>query len=304
MSPSISRRSLLLAAVAWPLVSACSPSSVRSRRTSLDRQLAALEASFGGRIGVAVLRAGSDERLGYRADERFPMCSTFKLLAVAAVLTRSMSDEALLQRHVDIDAKELVAHSPITEKHVVDGMSVSDLCAAALQYSDNTAGNLLLRLLGGPSAVTAYARSIGDDVSRLDRWETELNSAIPDDPRDTTSPAAMAGNLRTLLFADALATAQRNLLQSWLRGNTTGDERIRAGVPATWQVGDKTGTGDYGAMSDIAVLWPPASTPMLVAIYTTQTQRDAPYRADIVAQAARLVAGVYDHASNNEGGGN
>jgi beta-lactamase class A len=256
----------------------------------MQEQLVTLEASFGGRLGLAALHLGSGERLAHRADERFPMCSTFKFLAVSAVLARSMAEPDLLQRHVAIAAKDLVVYSPITEKHVADGMSISELCAAAIQYSDNTAGNLLLRLLGGPSAVTAYARSLGDQSTRLDRWETELNEALPGDPRDTTTPAAMLGNLRQLLVADALAAAQRDMLQSWMRGNTTGDDRIRAGVPSTWQVADKTGSGSYGTVNDVAALWPPSSAPILLAIYSTHPESDATHRNDIVAKAASLAA--------------
>jgi beta-lactamase class A len=167
-------------------------------------------------------------------------------------------------------------------------MTVAALCAATLQYSDNAAANLLLKVLGGPAAVTAFARSIGDATFRLDRWEPELNSALPGDPRDTSTPSAMARSLRALLVDDALPPAQRTQLRDWLLGNTTGDKRIRAGVPAGWRVADKTGTGARGTVNDIGALWPPERQPVLLALfYTGGKGGDA-----ILADAARIVAGA------------
>ncbi|MDN8127273.1 class A beta-lactamase, partial [Burkholderia multivorans] len=156
------------------------------------------------------------------------------------------------------------------------------------QYSDNTAANELMKLIGGPAAVTAYARSIGDDTFRLDRWETELNTALPGDLRDTTTPAAMAASLRVLVLGDALPAAQRAQLIEWLRGNKVGDKRIRAGVPTGWRVGDKTGTGDYGTTNDAGVLWPPSRAPIVLAVYYTQTRADAKAKDDVIATATRI----------------
>ena len=219
--------------------------------------LAQLEQEREVRIGVAALDLRDGRCLGHREGERFPMCSTFKLLLAAAVLARSVDDPALLARRIAIAKADLVAYSPVTETRLADGMTVAELCEATLQISDNAAANLLMKQIGGPEAVTAYARRLGDAVTRLDRWETELNSAIPGDERDTTTPQAMLGNLRALFFGDALPAAQRRRLEAWIRGNQTGAERIRAGVPKTWVVGDKTGSGAYGAVNDIGVLWPP-----------------------------------------------
>jgi beta-lactamase class A len=182
-----------------------------------------------------------------------------------------------------------VAYSPVTQQHLREGMTVAELCAAALQYSDNTAGNQLMKILGGPAAVTAFARSIGDASFRLDRWETALNSAIPGDLRDTCTPGGMAGNLQRLLLQDTLGGPQRQQLATWLRGNTTGATRIRAGVPAGWAVADKTGAGDYGSVNDIGVLWTPAGVPMVLTVYLTQPRKDASGRNDVVAAAARIV---------------
>jgi beta-lactamase class A len=292
MNPSPLRRSLLLAAVSAPLAACASWPAGSQRIVSAQAQLAKLEASSGGRLGVAAFDTAGNTGVHYRADQRFPLCSTSKVLGVSAILRRSMNDSVLLQRRVTYGANDLVAYSPIAETRVATGMTVSELCAAALDYSDNTAANLLMKLLGGPQAVTAFARSIGDDMFRLDRWETELNTAIPGDPRDTSTPAAMARSLQRLALGDALGPDQRERLQAWLRANTTGATRIRAGVPADWQVGDKTGTGDYGTANDIAVLWPPKGAPLVVAVYFTQRDKEAPPRNDVVASAARIVAGA------------
>lgn len=213
---------------------------------------AALEHAAGGRLGVCAIDSASGRRAQHRADERFPFCSTFKAMLGAAVLARSVERPGLLQQRVTYGPSDLVNYSPVSGKHVGTGMTVAELCEAAIQYSDNSAANLAMKLIGGPSAVTAYARSIGDDAFRLDRWETELNTALPGDPRDTTTPAAMAASMRVLTLGDALPPAQRAQLVAWLRGNKVGDKRIRAGVPAGSQVGDKTGTGDYGTTNDAA----------------------------------------------------
>src|SRR5579863_7582189 len=293
MKPSPLRRSLLLAAVSTPLVGACASLAAGPRRNSeVQAELAKLEASSGGRLGLAAIDTGSDVRLAHRADERFAFCSTFKVIAASAILKRSESEPELLERRVIYAEQDLVNYSPITKPHVAIGMTVAELCAAAIDYSDNTAGNLLMKILGGPQAVTAFARSIGNDTFRLDRWETELNTAIPGDLRDTSTPASMAHSLRQLVLGDALAPRQREQLQAWLRANTTGGKRIRAGVPADWQVGDKTGTGDYGTTNDIGVVWRPSGAPLVIAIYFTQQRQDASPRDDVLATAARIVAGA------------
>jgi beta-lactamase class A len=293
IQPSALRRSLLLAAVSTPLVGACASLTTGSQRNSTAQaELAKLEASSGGRLGLAAIDTGSGVRLLYRADERFAFCSTFKVIAASAILKRSESEPGLLERRVAYTAQDLVNYSPITKPHMASGMTVAELCAAAIDYSDNTAANLLMKILGGPQAVTAFARSIGNNTFRLDRWETELNTAIPGDVRDTSTPASMAHSLQQLALGDALAPSRREQLQAWLRANTTGAKRIRAGVPADWQVGDKTGTGDYGTTNDIGVVWRSSGAPLVVAIYFTQPRQDASPRDDVLASAARIVAGV------------
>jgi beta-lactamase class A len=285
------RRSILLAAASTPVASTCSfLPAAQSSQAAADARFRDLETSLDGRLGVFALDTGSGKRLAYRAAERFPMCSTFKAVLAGAILDRSTRDDSLLAQRIPYAAADLVTYSPITEKNTGDGMLVSELCAAAVRYSDNTAANLLLRILGGPTGLKAYARFAGDASFRLDRWETDLNSAVPDDPRDTTTPEAMTNHLFRLALGTLLPEAQRLKLQDWLRGNTTGDTRIRAGVPVDWTVGDKTGTGSYGTANDIAVLWPPQQKPIVLTIFTTRREKDAEARNDILASAAKIVA--------------
>jgi beta-lactamase class A len=280
----LSRRTFLLATAALPLL----PAWAADANDPLQR-LTQLEASFSGRLGVAALNTANGEMLSYRASERFPLCSTFKAMLAGAILQRSSLTPGLLQQRITYRKADLVSYSPVSEKHVADGMTVAELCAATVQYSDNSAANLLMKLLDGPEGVTTFARSIGDHEFRLERWETELNTAIPGDLRDTTTPNAMAHSLQKLVLGDALPEPQRAQLQDWLRGNTTGATRIRAGVPATWQVGDKTGTGDYGTTNDVGVIWPTGKAPVVLALYLTQTDKHASARNETLAEATRIV---------------
>lgn len=262
--------------------------------SGLASALAGLERDSGGRLGVAVLDSGSGQHSGLRADERFPMCSTFKFLLAAAVLQRVDRGRERLDRNVPIAESDLVPHSPQTEKHVgADGMRVGDLCRATMIWSDNAAANLLLRTVGGPAGLTRFAREFGDPHTRLDRWEPELNSAVPGDPRDTTTPAAMARNLQRLLLGDVLHDASRALLTSWLVDNRTGDTRLRAGLPERWRAGDKTGTSinadDQGTANDIAIVWPARRAPLLIACYLTEAAPDLDAMNAVHAAVARAV---------------
>ena len=290
MNDAFNRRTFLLAAASVPFFRAGSSPAAQKHDSSARARLEKIERDFGGRLGVFALSTANGASLGHRARERFPVCSTFKVLAAAAILRRSEREPRLMQRRIKFQKSQLVTYSPITEKHLAQGMTVAQLCAAAIQHSDNTAANLLLKMLGGPRALTAFARSIGDSQFRLDRWETALNTAIPGDPRDTSTPQSMGKSLQRLVVGDALAAPGREQLRLWLLGNTTGAARIRAGVPDSWKVGDKTGSGDYGTANDIAMLWPPQQKPAMVAIYTTQPEKDAKYRNDVVASAAQVVA--------------
>ncbi len=254
----------------------------------LPRRLAALEAGIGGRFGVAVLDTATGRLTGHREEERFPMCSTFKALAAAAVLARVDKGEVQLAQRVRFTADEVVPYSPATKPEAGgEGMTLAAICEAAITLSDNTAGNLMLGAIGGPAGLTAYLRGTGDQVTRLDRTEPTLNEALPGDPRDTTSPRAMAQTLGRLVVGDALEPASREQLADWLVATRTGDARLRAGVPKGWRVGDKTGTGDRGTANDVGVLWPPGRAPIVIAAYVTGSEASVEARSAAIAAAAR-----------------
>jgi beta-lactamase class A len=283
---------VLLALAAAPLARAADLLDSAPSATPLSpaAQLAQLEATSGGRLGVAAFNTADGRELMHRGGERFPFCSTFKMMLSAAVLAK---EPALLKKRIQYTKDDLVPHAPVTGKHLADGMTVAELCEATLQYSDNPAANLLMKQIGGPAAVTAYARSIGDTEFRQERWETELNSAIPGDARDTTTPLAMARSLQKLVLGDALPAAQRKQLKDWMLGNTTGATRIRAGVPAGWPVADKTGAGEYGTVNDIAVIWPPGKAPIVLAVYLTQPGKDDKIRPEFHGEVAKIVIDAF-----------
>lgn len=271
----VSRRSVLLGAGALVLAG-CStepdrPAPVVTEAPIEDR-LAALERRYDAFIGVSAVDADSGRSVTHRADDTFAMCSTFKAYASARVLQKARLGQLHLTDAVSIEPDDLVANSPVTQTRVGSTMTLAELCEAALQRSDNTAGNWLLRVIGGPSAVTAFARSIGDDRSRLDRWETALNSAIPGDPRDTSSPSALGGGFRRLLTGDALAPGDRDLLEHWMRGNQTSS--LRAGLPPQWTSADKTGSGDFGSTNDVGVVYGPDGRRAVLAVMTRSQTND------------------------------
>lgn len=261
-----------------------------ARAASFEDALAEIEVRSGGRLGVAVLDTGSGELTGRRIDERFPLCSTFKALAAAAVLARVDAQEERLDRRVVFGREALVPYSPVTEPRIGgSGMSLAELCEAAVIRSDNTAGNLLLQAIGGPAGLTAQLRAFGDDVTRLDRTEPTLNEALPGDPRDTTSPGAMARTLAGMTLGSALTQPSRDRLTAWLLDNRTGGKRLRAGLPSGWRIGEKTGTGEYGTTNDVGVIWPPDGAAQVVAVYLTATDRPLSEREDAIAAVARAV---------------
>jgi beta-lactamase class A len=264
--------------------------NVAGARSDAANQVAAIEERLGGRIGVAALDTGSGKRLDYRAEERFPMCSTFKFLAAAAVLKRVDEKQEQLDRFVSYDAKDILEYAPVTKAHLKEGgMTLGALCEAAIEQSDNTAGNLLLDAIGGPRGVTNFARSLGDQVTRLDRKEPDLNSAIPGDDRDTTTPGSMLADMTRILTGDVLSRSSRSQLEDWLQRNKTGTGMIRAGVPTDWIIGDKTGRGANGASNDIAIIRPPDRAPVLLTIYSVGSTAAANDRAAAIAEAAKIV---------------
>jgi beta-lactamase class A len=250
-----------------------------------------LEKESGGRLGVCVLETASGIRHVHRGDERFPMCSTFKALAAAAVLAQVDAGKEQLSRRIKYDASTLTTYSPVTEKHVGDGMTVAELCDAAVTLSDNTAANLLLASIDGPAGLTRFARSLDDPFTRLDRNEPTLNEALADDPRDTTTPNAMASTLQTLLLGTkALSAPSRAQLTEWLIGNKTGDTRLRAGLAKNWRVADKTGTGSNGTSNDIGMVWPPNTAPVVITAYLTGATVPAAQQNATLASVARAMS--------------
>jgi beta-lactamase class A len=252
-----------------------------------QERLTKLEMQTGGRIGVALLDSGTGRLFGHRSDEPFPMCSTFKVLAVAAVLSRVDQKREDLRRSVPITQADILKYAPVTAQHVgPSGMTIGELCEAAITLSDNTAANLLLSALGGPGAVTAFARTLDDLHTRLDRIEPALNEAAPGDLRDTTTPRSMAQDLNSILLGSGLTASSRELLKQWMVQCKTGDKKIRSATPEGYLVGDKTGSGDHNTSNDIAIIWPPDRPPLLLTVYLTDVKIDS------VEQQSTLIANV------------
>jgi beta-lactamase class A len=285
------RRNFLAGGTALGLtVAAASPASALAGPRALIAEFRRIEGEVRGRLGVSVLYTVSDRQFGYRSLERFPMCSTFKLLAAALVLRRVDQGKERLDRHVPVRHSDIIAYSPTTEKRIGNDMTVAELCEAAVTLSDNAAANLLLASFGGPHAVTAFARTLGDRVTRLDRKELALNESTPRDPRDTTTPTAMLGNIRKLVLGDVLTAPSREQLTNWLIASKTGGKRLRARLPDGWRVGEKTGTGGHGSTNDVGVIWPARGGPIVIAAYLTQTSAPAEARDAAIAAVGQAVA--------------
>ncbi|MEU7484318.1 class A beta-lactamase [Streptomyces sp. NPDC042319] len=265
------------------------------RADGITRQLQALEEQYAARLGVFARNMATGRTVRYRADERFPMCSVFKGLAAGAVLRDLDHDGEFLARRIHYTRSEVekAGHTPVTGKpeNLAGGMTVGELCAATVGESDNAAANLLLRELGGPTAITRFCRSVGDGVTRLDRWEPELNSAEPWRRTDITSPRAVGTTYARLLLGRALTRPDRERLTGWLVANTTNTERFRAGLPADWVLADKTGGGsDYGVANDVGVVWPPHGAPLALSVLSTTYDPAGPAKNPMVAKVAELVA--------------
>ncbi|MEV0233121.1 class A beta-lactamase [Nonomuraea sp. NPDC050786] len=286
-----------LAGGALPAGAAYAGASVQvlSGEAQARKELRALEASFKGRIGAYAIDTATGKTIAYRSGERFALLSTFKAMACAAVLHKARTSEpGLMDKVVHWTAGEIKPNSPTTEKHVKDGLTVGRLCEAAITLSDNTAGNMVLKQLGGPAGLTRYFRTLKDPISRLDRWETELNDWTPKDKRDTTTPAAIARDLRAVTTGNALDAKDREQLNAWLRATKTGDARIRAGLPKTWTIGDKTGTNSaFGGANDIAVVWPAKdAAPIIMAVYTNRAAGEAGDDTALARTATILARGL------------
>ncbi|MBO2454807.1 class A beta-lactamase [Actinomadura barringtoniae] len=288
-----SRRALLVSAALLPLAGCGEkerPASARRSPTPSPKapRFADLERKYGARLGVYAVATGSGATFSYRADERFAFCSTFKTLAAAAVLHANPLSH--LDKRIGYRPSDVNSISPVTKNHT--SMTVRELCDAAIRYSDGTAGNLLMRDIGGPAKLTAYLRGLGDPMSRMDDYEPLLNRIPPKDPRDTTTPKAIATDYQKLVLGGALTPDKRTLISGWLERNLTGAKRIRAGVPKNWKVADKTGTGDYGRANDIAIVWPPNGSPLVMAIMSDRSGYNTPAKDALIAEAAAQIAGL------------
>ncbi|MDT7787948.1 MAG: beta-lactamase class [Pseudonocardiales bacterium] len=287
------RRTLLKSLALLPLAGCTAAPAPRATTTATSTSptqirhdaLVELEKKYDARLGVFAAGVATIE---HRADERFAFCSTFKGLAAAAVLHRNPM--AHLDTVVTYGSSDLMKSSKITSQHVQTGMKLRDVCDAAVRYSDGTAGNLLLRDLGGPGELTRYLRELGDLETRMDRIEPDITSATPGDPRDTATPRSLGTDYQRLVLGDALEPEKRDFLKDLMVRNTTGANRIRAGLPKDWLVADKTGTGDYGTLNDIAIAWPPNRGPILISIMSSKPAADAKYDEALIAEAAAYVA--------------
>ncbi|WP_026700744.1 class A beta-lactamase [Salibacterium aidingense] len=259
---------------------------------------AELEDEFDAKLGVFALDTGTNETVTYRPDERFAYASTFKVLAVGALLQqKSIAD---LNQRITYTRDDLVNYNPITKKHVETGMTLKELCDAALRYSDNTAGNLIFEQLEGPGGLKKSLREIGDQVTNPERIEPELNEFKPGETQDTSTPKALADSLQAFTMGDVLPSEKRTMLIDWMKRNTTGDTLIRAGVPESWEVADKSGAASYGTRNDIAIIWPPEEDPIILAILSRRGKKDAEYNDELIAQAAEEVIDALKGSHNPE----
>lgn len=301
-TPALKRPATVLAAalVLGPLAGCAAgqttPGPSPDRADGAEEAFTGLEEEYDARLGVYALDTGTGQEIEHRADDRFAHTSTFKALAVGALLHQH--GEEVLDEEMDLSEEDLLQYAPIAEEFLEEGrteMTLREASDATIRHSDNTAGNLVLERLGGPEGFQEALREIGDDTTSADRWEEELNEAAPGDERDTSTPRAMAESLRTyVLEEETLADGEREFLTDLLVRNTTGDALIRAGVPEDWEVGDKTGAGSYATRNDIAVAWPPEGDPIVIAVMSSRDEEGAEYDDALVAGATEAAVEALD----------
>ncbi|MED0973061.1 class A beta-lactamase [Bacillus paramycoides] len=272
----------------------CSNSNTQSESPKQTKQehisnpsFVKLEKEYDAKLGIYALDTSTNQTVTYRSDERFAYASTHKALAVGALLQKKSIED--LEQRIKYTSKDLVNYNPITEKYIDTGMTLKELVDASIRYSDNTAQNLILKQLGGPSEFKKSLREIGDTVTNPERFEPELNEVQPGDTRDTSTPKALATSLQAYALGDILSIEKRNFLIDLMKRNTTGDNLIRAGVPGEWEVADKTGSGPYGTRNDIAIIWPPNKKPIVLAILSNHAKEDAEYDDKLIADATKIV---------------
>lgn len=260
---------------------------VKHNNHATYKDFSQLEKKFDARLGVYAIDTGTNQTIAYRPNERFAFASTYKAIAAGVLLQKNSTEK--LNEVITYTKEDLVDYSPVTEKHVGTGMTLGEIAEAAVRYSDNTAGNILFHKIGGPKGYEKALRQIGDRVTLSDRFETELNEAIPGDNRDTSTAKAIATNLKNFTIGNALPDHKRNILTEWMKGNATGDKLIRAGVPTDWIVGDKSGAGSYGTRNDIAIVWPPNRAPIIIAILSSKDEKEATYDNQLIAEATEVI---------------
>ncbi|POF32306.1 class A beta-lactamase [Roseibium marinum] len=298
MIPSLRHGALTLAFAFLPVLF---PASGPAKAAGFDpaplaRAVEDISSRLPARVGVAVIDMETGTRWAHKGDERFPTNSTFKVFLCAALLDAGVRGTADPDSRVTIRRGDIVSYSPVTEKRI-DGAPVTlrELCGITVTISDNAAANLVMKEIGGPQALTAYLRGIGDSVTRADRWEPDSNSGIPGDDRDTTSPNAAAETLKKLVLEEALPADARQTLTNWLTGNKVGDATLRAGLPDNWRIADKTGAGANGSRNNIAVIWPDGRAPVVIAVYITETSASFEARNGAIAEiGAALADGLID----------
>lgn len=253
----------------------------------LNLTFARLENDHQAKIGVYALDTESNKTVSYHADDRFAYCSTSKVLMVGAVL-RQESLEGI-KKTVTYTQKDILSYAPITAKYVETGMTLEEICSAALRVSDNTAANLLLAHIGGIDGFKMSLRQIGDMVTEPSRNEPMLNEAVPGDWRDTSTPHQLAVDFQSYILGDVLTAEKKNILVSWMSGNKNTDTLIRAGMQTDWIVADKSGTGGYGTRNDVAIITPPGRKPIILAILTTHNDKNAKADDQLLAEIARII---------------
>ncbi|WP_395939886.1 class A beta-lactamase Bla1 [Bacillus dicomae] len=264
---------------------------IKHKNQATHKEFSQLEKKYDARLGLYAIDTGTNEIISYRPNERFAFASTYKALAAGVLLQQNSTEK--LNEVITYKKEDLVNYSPVTEKHVDTGMTLGEIAEAAVRYSDNTAGNILFHQIGGPKGYEKALRQMGDRVTMSDRFETELNEAIPGDIRDTSTAKAIATNLKAFTAGNALPVHKRNILTEWMKGNATGDKLIRAGVPTDWVVADKSGAGSYGTRNDIAIVWPPNRAPIIVVILSSKDEKGATYDNQLIAEAAEVVVNAF-----------
>lgn len=268
------------------------PRQVKHKNQVTHKEFSQLEKKYDARLGVYAIDTGTNQTISYRPNERFAFASTYKALAAGVLLQQNAMDK-LNEVVIKFTKEDLVEYSPVTERHVDTGMTLGEIAEAAVRYSDNTAGNILFHKIGGPKGYEQALRQMGDRVTMSDRFETELNEAIPGDIRDTSTAKAIATNLIAFTVGNALPVHKRNILTEWMKGNATGDKFIRAGVPTDWIVGDKSGAGSYGTRNDIAIVWPPNRSPIIIAILSSKDEKEATYDNQLIKEAAEVIVNAF-----------